>query len=499
MQFEQEAVALRKTSISGSIYTLGGQQHMVPDYVSSLCARLSKLKVLYQSERRDPIGPADAQRLLSLRVKKGSDRLFRTFQTSVAALIGVEVDAFEEDDVSSQTRRSTGRQAKLDVDNFLVQANGSGIKEALRLMLNIELDEPNIMLIEEPEVHLHPALETSVMRYLKRRSESAQLFLTTHSTNFIDSGEYSSIFFVRKTASTSSLLLTTDQAADVLPEELGLRPSSLFMYEKLVFVEGPSDEDVIREWATTIQCNLSRANVGFIVLGGSRNIKHFAARKTTEFLQRRGVELWFVLDRDERSDANLPELQRQFGEGCRLRILPVREIENFLVTPGSLRRFVEGKISVAADRTNLSSLALSMPEVIDQSADELKAYALGKRILSHFNEPAYVNPDLLPSQSANELIICIKEKLMERSEHLSARVEEIDIRIAEITASFEDDWKLNKLNVCPGDELLQTVLRKFGLAYKKRRDAKQIASLMELSEIPQDVQNLLWEIAPAEV
>src|SRR5205085_3424433 len=122
------------------------------------------------------------------------------------------------------------RRARLDADNFLVQVNGSGIKEALRLLIDIELEKPSIMLIEEPEIHLHPALEMSMRRYLKSRSEKSQIFLTTHSTNFIDSGEYSSIYFVTKTnCATISTLLSADELVDVLPQELGLKPSSLFM------------------------------------------------------------------------------------------------------------------------------------------------------------------------------------------------------------------------------------------------------------------------------
>jgi hypothetical protein len=168
-----DSTLIEKTPIAGTIYTIGGQQHVVPEYVLALCRQLSSIKVLYQSERREPIGLADAQRLLSLRVKKGGEKLFRTFQSTVAGLTGVEVNAFEDDAASAVTSPyDRARAAKLDVDNFLVQANGSGIKEALRLMINIELGVPDIMLIEEPELHLYPALETSVMRYLRRKSES---------------------------------------------------------------------------------------------------------------------------------------------------------------------------------------------------------------------------------------------------------------------------------------------------------------------------------------
>ena len=457
------------------------------------------MKVLYQSERREPIGPADAQRLLSLRVRKGGDKLFRAFQASVAALIGVEVDAFEEETVSPSPRRGqVGRQAKLDVDNFLVQANGSGIKEALRLILNIELDEPDVMLIEEPEIHLHPALETSVMRYLKRRSETSQVFLTTHSTNFIDSGEYSAIHFVRKNPSTTSVLLTAEQAGDILPQELGLRPSSLFMFEKLVFVEGQSDEDVLREWAATLQCNLSQASVGFITLGGSRNIRHFAARKTTEFLSRRGVEMWFVLDRDESGKEDVAKLQQTLGSNCKIKVLGVREIENYLLQPNALQRYITKRLAQDNDTdltaTNLTVDAIT--KVIDECAEELRNFSFGKTLLRLCNNPVYINPELTPSQNEDEIVTAIKNNLLDESASLSKRSETVAESISSLKALFEQAWSREKLKIVPGDELLQAVLRRYQLAYRKQRDARQIASLMEVTEIPQEIRALFGEIVP---
>lgn len=77
----------------------------------------------------------------------------------------------------------------MDVDDFVVEVNGSGIREALRLVLIAMLNDPVVVLVEEPEVHLHPSLETSVMQYLKSLSQRCQLFVTTHSTNFLDTAE----------------------------------------------------------------------------------------------------------------------------------------------------------------------------------------------------------------------------------------------------------------------------------------------------------------------
>ncbi len=122
---------------------------------------------------------------MELKVRRGGPEKLRAIQEVVVALLGVEIDAFR-----SEQREGS---AELDVDRFLVQANGAGIREALRLILDYEFAQPAILLVEEPEIHLHPALEISMMRYLKRVGTQNQIFITTHSTNFLDTAEMKNV------------------------------------------------------------------------------------------------------------------------------------------------------------------------------------------------------------------------------------------------------------------------------------------------------------------
>jgi len=117
-----------------------------------------------------------------------------------------------------------------------------------------------------------------MMRFLKEISQTSQVFITTHSTNFLDSGDYQRIYLVTKGYFVTSYKITLIEALALkeaeakIPIELGIRLSSLFMYDRLVFVEGPSDELMIREFCNKLSVNLSRGNVGFILLRGIGNL-----------------------------------------------------------------------------------------------------------------------------------------------------------------------------------------------------------------------------------
>jgi predicted ATP-dependent endonuclease of OLD family len=262
--------------------------------------------------------------------------------------------------------------AELDADRFLIQVNGAGIREALRLILDYEFERPEILLVEEPEIHLHPALETSMMRYLKSVSTESQIFITTHSTNFLDTAEMRNVYLVSRKESTSIQSIDANEAESSIPAELGIRLSSLFMFDRLVFVEGASDEEVVREWASILNVNLGNAGVGFIPMGGVRNLSHFAADKTISFLTKRRVKMWFVIDRDEREEQEVQSLSKTLGAQARLIVLGRREIENYLIVPRAIADLIVQKKKQAGERSpSVPSLA-DVEKAISESADQLR-------------------------------------------------------------------------------------------------------------------------------
>ena len=110
--------------------TFSGEATVVPGYVAMIIELISNLKLHHLSEHREPIGADEANRILRLKTSRGQSQLLRDLQGSVSELLGVQIDAFSSDADSGRVSNVSGRAsavaAELDVDEFLVQVNGSG-------------------------------------------------------------------------------------------------------------------------------------------------------------------------------------------------------------------------------------------------------------------------------------------------------------------------------------------------------------------------------------
>jgi putative ATP-dependent endonuclease of OLD family len=380
--------ALERRETEGEmINTFAGAAKVPPAYAIWLMKEYGNLPMLHLRETR----PYRARRSRSTpdpQVTRGGPERLQTVQRTVKSLLGVSVDAFQSDD---KQRRSATRGAEMAVDEFLVEANGAGVREALRLVLDLELKKPQLLLLEEPEVHLHPGLEHAVYSYLRDRSQAVQMFVTTHSTNFVDSVSFQNIYLVSRDRSARSTVERLDSGDEALriPAELGLRLSTVFMYDRLLFVEGPSDEAVLRELAKTLDADFARANIGFVQMGGIRNFVHFAAQGTIDLLARRRIRLGFVADRDERDDLEVQKMVKRLGQSAGLKVLDRRELENYLFSPAAIVRFIEEKRSAAARQRDQSPSESETQATIEEEARNLKDEVIRLRYEATVLKPVF--------------------------------------------------------------------------------------------------------------
>jgi hypothetical protein len=65
-----------------------------------------------------------------------------------------------------------------------------------------------------------------------------------------------------------------------------------------------------------------------------------------------------------------------------------------------------------------------------------------------------------------------------------------DEQLARVTGA----WSSSKLNVVPGDALLDLVSQVYGVRFRKEQDSVRLAQLMTESEIQGEIQQIIREI-----
>jgi hypothetical protein len=268
------------------------------------------------------------------------------------------------------------------------------------------------------------------------------------------------------------------------------------MYDRLVFVEAPSDENIIREWSSKIGVNLSQANVGFIAMGGARDLNYFAAETTLTFLTRRQVKLWFLVDRDERESADIKKLERALGGRAIIKVLNRREMENYLVCPRAIIKFIELKRSLSARAIDgILPTEADVKMAIEEAGDKVKGFAVHKRMAKDLCRPIYprVSAPDIGGEKAGMIDAITKEleSSIDALQGVKEKVEEVYERHQE---AVDTHWETHKLSVVPGDLLIDMVCSKYGVRFRKERDGLRLASLMCESEIQEEIKAIIKEI-----
>ena len=134
-----------------------------------------------------------------------------------------------------------------DADYLPLESLGTGVTELVILASIIACNDNSIICIEEPEIHLHPALQARFMKYLLE-DDSNRFIITTHSPTVINYPGVQ-VAHVSKTNGVSGCrqLDGLGCARDLL-DDLGVKASDLLQANFVVWVEGPSDRVYLNYW-----------------------------------------------------------------------------------------------------------------------------------------------------------------------------------------------------------------------------------------------------------
>jgi putative ATP-dependent endonuclease of the OLD family len=208
--------------------------------------------------------------------------------------------------------------------------------------------------------------------------------------------------------------------------------------------------------------------------------------------------MWILIDRDERDDIEIAKLKKALGQRANISVLKKREIENYLICPRAIARFIKLKKERAlSEKANdeVEPAVSDIKKTIDECADQLKQTTIDKRVARRsflsIRPWLIMNVDDMRENSVVKKITDISQKTIEQLQETINQLEKI---YEEESEAVNAVWQTDKLNLVPGDILLDMVCQRFNVRYKKELDGVRLAALLSEHEIDDEIKEIIHAI-----
>jgi predicted ATP-dependent endonuclease of OLD family len=137
-----------------------------------------------------------------------------------------------------------------DKDERHIKRMGAGFKRLFVMLFYLFHPEYGLILIDEPELHLHPSIIRNFLFILSEKKMNNQVFLTTHHPTFIEADYLRNIWRVARNKNNSTFVCNISESkinTNRFVQEINDDNSGMFFCDKILLVEGVSDYIFMRE------------------------------------------------------------------------------------------------------------------------------------------------------------------------------------------------------------------------------------------------------------
>ena len=261
-------------------------------------------------------------------------------------------------------------------------ALSSGEQEVIKVLFDVARKEirHSVIIVDEPELHLHPTLAFKLIETLKSIGDHTNQFIfLTHSSDLI-STYYSTgdVYFIDQSNEhdnqahrLSDLSCQHHQVAELIGQNLGL----FAVGKKIVFVEG-EDSSIDR---LTYQKIAQAVDPEIKVIPSGSVLNILALNNIEEQIRKSifGIDLYMIRDRDGLSQTQVTKLEAN----GRIRCLKRRHIENYFLDPELLFKVAE-RLYITASLPELSQQSIS--DGIKRIAEDSLMFNVYKNIKDNF-------------------------------------------------------------------------------------------------------------------
>lgn len=220
-----------------------------------------------------------------------------------------------------------------------IASGGSGLLQVLLLLSYFYARPASVLLLDEPDAHLHVILQRQIYDRLREvaAKRQCQLIIATHSEVIIDGTSPSRVISF---LGDPHKLIRADQRDQIREAMKRLTTLDLLLAEQrreILYCEGESDFKILKAWANVLHHGAEKFFARpFFHSNEGRNPREarahlFALRAI--YPSARGL---LLLDGDNR-DLEEHEIS---GEGLTIHRWQRYEIENYLLVPEAIRRFI---------------------------------------------------------------------------------------------------------------------------------------------------------------
>lgn len=333
--------------------------------------------------------------------------------------------------------------------------------------------DATILVIDEPEIYLHPDLQRKLVTAL--RDLGPDILLATHSTEIMGEVDPTDILLLEKQNRTARRLKSIEDVQSAT-ERIGsvhnVTLTQLSRTRRVLFVEGSEDFKRLRRFATVLglQELASGLDITPVESEGFANWERVSA-SAWGIERTLGTPLCIgaVFDRDYWPTEQIAEMVAELGTRVPLvHVLARKEMENYLLQPAVLQRAVERAVRDRARRQGekpppVADVAPLLERATQPFRDDAQAQYLARRLDHHDR---------------------------------SRRSEDRATVTRQTIEWFSSEWSDLEARVCivPGKRALAELRRLTREAYSINLTDHQIISCFTRADIPKDLRELLLDL-----